>query len=285
MPYKDKNSPEAIASRKRCQERYYKNHTELCRERSRKSMKKLYDSDPERILKRNRKWREENPNKVRQNSLDWAKAHPEKIREICREATTRWRERNPDYSKEKNKKLRLKVLMHYSNGSLKCNECGEAYIEFLTIDHIEGNGNKHRRKIGSKIYRWLVKNNFPEGYQVLCWNCNFVKGDSKPTELLSLRQKYRKNYYKKIRFEMLKHYSNGIPKCVCCGDDNQSHLAIDHINGGGYKQGKKYGHKCGFNFYLWLRKQGYPEGYRVLCHNCNSSLGIYGYCPHKKCKA
>ena len=21
-------------------------------------------------------------------------------------------------------------------------------------------------------------------------------------------------------------------------------------------------------------------GYRVLCHNCNTSLGLYGYCPH-----
>ena len=24
----------------------------------------------------------------------------------------------------------------------------------------------------SKFYLWLKRNNFPPGYQVLCWNCN-----------------------------------------------------------------------------------------------------------------
>jgi len=27
--------------------------------------------------------------------------------------------------------------------------------------------------------------------------------------------------------------------------------------------------------------QGYPTGFRVLCHNCNQAIGLYGYCPHK----
>jgi len=30
--------------------------------------------------------------------------------------------------------------------------------------------------IGStKFYRWLVENDFPEGFQILCHNCNFAK--------------------------------------------------------------------------------------------------------------
>jgi hypothetical protein len=32
----------------------------------------------------------------------------------------------------------------------------------------------------------------------------------------------------------------------------------------------------------WLARQGYPPGYRVLCHNCNSAYGYYGHCPHQQ---
>ena len=31
---------------------------------------------------------------------------------------------------------------------------------------------------------------------------------------------------------------------------------------------------------------GFPKDkYRLLCHNCNQSMGWYGYCPHQKEKA
>jgi hypothetical protein len=33
--------------------------------------------------------------------------------------------------------------------------------------------------------------------------------------------------------------------------------------------------------YTWLRNQGYPNGFRTLCHNCNLARGFYGYCPHE----
>lgn len=36
---------------------------------------------------------------------------------------------------------------------------------------------------------------------------------------------------------------------------------------------------------LWLKKNNYPPGFRVLCMNCNFSLGMRGYCPHQKEKA
>jgi hypothetical protein len=35
---------------------------------------------------------------------------------------------------------------------------------------------------------------------------------------------------------------------------------------------------------LWtkLLRLGTPHpDYRVLCHNCNTALGFYGYCPHQ----
>jgi hypothetical protein len=60
-------------------------------------------------------------------------------------------------------------------GGYKCNCCGEATKEFLTIDHVEGGGNQHRKSISIDFYVWLVRNQFPSGFQVLCMNCQFGK--------------------------------------------------------------------------------------------------------------
>jgi len=36
-------------------------------------------------------------------------------------------------------------------------------------------GFKSTRK-AAPLNQWLVTNNFPKGFQILCWNCNFAKG-------------------------------------------------------------------------------------------------------------
>mgnify|MGYP001609560470 CR=1 FL=1 len=69
-------------------------------------------------------------------------------------------------------------------------------------------------------------------------------------------------------------------KCKCCGEINKEFLTIDHINGGGRKHIKEVG--GGGAFYYWIVKNDYPKDLRLLCFNCNCSLGFYGYCPHKK---
>ena len=70
---------------------------------------------------------------------------------------------------------RYRVLDYYSNGKLCCALCDEARLPCLSIDHIEGNGNAHRRSIGvksgSSFYSWIEKNGFPTGFRVLCANC------------------------------------------------------------------------------------------------------------------
>lgn len=53
-----------------------------------------------------------------------------------------------------------------------CPGCDVADLRFLTIDHINGGGNKHAKEHGGHLYRWLEKNNYPNGFQVLCFNCN-----------------------------------------------------------------------------------------------------------------
>ena len=88
---------------------------------------------------------------------------------------------------ERQRKRKLFVYTRYSNGIPECTCCGITGIEFLTIDHIipkrkmENDpkmikiGFKSTRKAGA-LNQWLVTNNFPKGFQILCWNCNFAKG-------------------------------------------------------------------------------------------------------------
>lgn len=79
--------------------------------------------------------------------------------------------------KERYREKRDIILNYYSNGTMKCACCGESQIEFLSIDHINNDGAEHRKEIGrSQITNWLIQNKLPEGFQVLCFNCNFAKG-------------------------------------------------------------------------------------------------------------
>jgi hypothetical protein len=77
-------------------------------------------------------------------------------------------------SKQYKDDLRNKVLCYYGH---KCNCCGEAHKDFLAIDHIHNDGAAHRQKVkaGEAMYLWLLKNNFPDGFQLLCHNCNWSK--------------------------------------------------------------------------------------------------------------
>lgn len=67
---------------------------------------------------------------------------------------------------------RKAVLDHYGH---ECTCCGEDIPEFLTMDHIGGGGEAHRRSdhmAKINIWRWLVKHNFPRGFRTMCFNCN-----------------------------------------------------------------------------------------------------------------
>lgn len=73
---------------------------------------------------------------------------------------------------------KIKIIEAYGG---KCICCQETALEFLTIDHVNDNGAEERKDTnqgtGGKLYRWLIKRNFPkDNYQLLCYNCNCAKG-------------------------------------------------------------------------------------------------------------
>src|SRR5688500_16280766 len=88
-----------------------------------------------------------------------------------------------DYKRKKKEKylyqerLRMKVLYAYSvDDKIQGACCGEKKICLMTIDHINGGGNKHRKSLGIEagiqFYAWLNRNHFPKGFQILCQKCN-----------------------------------------------------------------------------------------------------------------
>lgn len=67
----------------------------------------------------------------------------------------------------------LKDDVYAKYGGYVCACCGETEEVFLTIDHVNNDGCIHRKQVGmtDKLYRWLKKNNYPLGFQILCRNC------------------------------------------------------------------------------------------------------------------
>lgn len=105
--------------------------------------------------------------KYRENHLD-------EVRERDREYNKENKSSRAAYARDYRVKIKREVIDHYG-GECKC--CGVDELIWLTIDHIEGEGNIERRTVGSDFYMVLKRNHFPSGYQVLCHNCNFAKAN------------------------------------------------------------------------------------------------------------
>ena len=122
------------------------------------------ENHKEEILSRNAKYREENRETLRVKERECYRGRVDKAKAA---------------GKKYRKKMKTQIINHYSNGTGKCVRCGVDDIDMLCLDHINGNGNGHRRSIGItsgyKFYRWLIANNFPLGFQTLCYNCNMKK--------------------------------------------------------------------------------------------------------------
>lgn len=89
------------------------------------------------------------------------RADPEKFQQQARESQAKVR-----------KRLREQLIEEYG-GRCACANCPETNPAFLTLEHVNGDGKKHRAEVGSHSYADLRRRGFPrEGYTLLCWNCN-----------------------------------------------------------------------------------------------------------------
>lgn len=158
-----------------CKKHYEHNRCQTPEAKARRNeWAKKHFQDPERNKKRRiyqRDWRRE--------EREDPKARAKRKEYYSRPEV---KERTNILLKERRHKLRLQVISHYSQGKNECACCGEKHIKFLSLNHINGKGNQHRKEIfghnigGYLFYEWLIRNKYPEGYNVLCFNCNCAKG-------------------------------------------------------------------------------------------------------------
>lgn len=138
-----------------------------------------------------RKWGKEYAKDPKRIMLVNSPEYKQYMKDYCKKyrAGAAHKEKKNQKTRESRMLLRLEILNHYSGGSLLCAHCGFGDMRALDLDHIENGGGEHRKSIGRRgatydIYAELKRSGFPQGYQILCRNCNWIK----EMELRSQRQ-------------------------------------------------------------------------------------------------
>ncbi len=116
--------------------------------------------------------------------------------------------------------------------------------------------------------------------QGICDICNRVKEESRFRRCLRCRKVVRANVNARhayLRDEIFNAYGGHV--CHCCGETEPLFLEIDHVQNNGNEMKKIHG--VGTQFYRWLKVNNYPDGFQILCSNCNHGKHHNGgTCPH-----
>ena len=123
------------------------------------------------------------------------------------------------------------------------------------------------------------------GYSYACKECRlnlYVRGTENKKVRAEKARKWRKESpqhlvaRRKRRIDVLNRLGG---KCVCCGESRIEFLTIDHVKGLSHRTSRDSGDML----INQIRNSNYStEEFRVLCYNCNSAIGFFGYCPHQE---
>lgn len=79
---------------------------------------------------------------------------------------------------DKRASIRDEFIRAYG-GKCQCPGCDVNIPEFLSLDHIHGGGDKHRKKTGTRgwaMYKLVLDEGCPKDkYRLLCHNCNMSR--------------------------------------------------------------------------------------------------------------
>lgn len=98
----------------------------------------------------------------------YKRAYPERIRAELRRKDAKLGDKN----------RALKDAVYAAYGGYRCVCCGETQKQFLTLDHINNDGNVHRRTdktFRSYRYYGIWRKGCTAALQVMCYNCNMGK--------------------------------------------------------------------------------------------------------------
>jgi len=247
------------------QRKRLKEHPEKCREASRRchhkfkqerneTRKKLYQAHHEDELKYRRQYY--------QNHKD-----------ECNKRNNEWNLKNRDYllmtKKEYYQKNKDIWIQRYNDPTRRTKTMFRR--NKLTDEELQKLPEQQRKNIlRQREYHNRLENRTKN--KTRCGNTYYEKN----------RNEERLKRQKEIKKECFQHYAKDQIKCEICGITNIDVLCIDHINGNGNIERKKYcgnPREGGTPFYFKLKRMNYPDGYRLLCLNCNHIEAIKkGFC-------
>lgn len=166
--------------------RYHKlkNDSEFIKKRKEYHVSRMEDPEYRRKKNENERIRQYNLRELILKQKKIRYESDEEYRKIKINYSQNYRKENRHEIRKKDqirqKELKQKMINGYG-GECKC--CGEENIGFLTVDNIHGGGQEHRRKVGTgkAFYLWIIRNNYPDYLQILCYNCNL--GRSKNNDI------------------------------------------------------------------------------------------------------
>jgi hypothetical protein len=211
---------------------------------------------------------------VRLASIDGLRSQ---CKECSRNAGRKWRKRNPNYARNRRKRLLDAGF---------CGTCGKVRI-------VEGTICERCAEIQKKAARVHAKKRFKQGRCRACGESR-ARGKTLCKKCLErYRERMTKNYWDNwekhnrnrkaiARAQRLRIFENyGGAFCACCGEDEYVFLTIDHIENNGAQHKREIG-GSGNILYRWIIQAGFPSGFQVLCWNCNEAKRFLGRCPHRR---
>lgn len=138
-------------------------------------IKNLKPRDKEKVAANSKSWYVANKDRVLSDrKLKYATSHPirKKVLKQSKDYYYKHKAAVGIRTKRYRHKLKTGVIQAYG-GCCSC--CGEKESDFLTVEHVNGDGKTHRASVAS-VYRDLRNKGYPRGdYTVLCFNCNIAK--------------------------------------------------------------------------------------------------------------
>lgn len=132
------------------------------------AQKRYRENNAEKLRERKRAEYQRKKEYYQKKSSIYRRDHKEKVVAL-----------NAKWQSERRFLHREQVVTGYGH---KCICCGESETLFLEIHHPNRDGKADRARTGGNtytFYKWLIENNFPKGYDLLCANCHRAIHQSK----------------------------------------------------------------------------------------------------------
>lgn len=232
-------------------------------EDKKKYMTAYYKRHGDKIRQQSRDYHQSNKEHRNSQRISWRLANNERHKSTTRRCRQDDLQAYQARSRVASLVARLEAICHYSNGLMCCNICQESRLTTLTIDHINGGGNQHRKSLklpgGGIFSQWLRRNQYPIGYRVLCSNCNWSE--------------HCKISPKKCSIEKSGIMNILGGQCVGCKTNNLTVLTVHHVNNNGAEHRRQISNgKGGPSFYKAILRNNDFSGLECRCYSCNDAL-------------